>query len=56
MFMCTTKFDIEEKELTFMNQFLTKEERETGDEEKDAQAKDALDPISDNEEDDIALI
>jgi hypothetical protein len=54
--MCTTKFDIEEKELAFINQFLTKDEREAGNEEKDAQAKDTLDPISDNEEDDIVPI
>lgn len=53
MVMCTAKFDIEEKELVFINQFLTKEESEAGNEETDAQAKETLDLIRDNKEDDI---
>lgn len=56
MFMCTTKFDIEEKELAFLGQFLSKEEREAANEEKEAQGQDNLDPISDNEEDDPVCI
>ena len=56
MFMCTTKFDIEEKELAFISHFLSKEEREAANEEKESQALDDLDPISDNEEDDSVPI
>ena len=56
MFMCAAKFDVEEKQLAFIKEFLTKEEVEAASEEKDAQAQDTLDPISDSEEDDVALI
>ncbi|RJE25686.1 hypothetical protein PHISCL_01949 [Aspergillus sclerotialis] len=55
MFICTTKFDIEEKELAFINQYLLMEEREVANKEKDAQAQDKLDPISDNEEDSVPI-
>jgi hypothetical protein len=54
MFMCTTKFDIEEKHLAFIKQYMTKEEDEEAEEERSAQllADDLADLISDDEEDD----
>lgn len=54
MFMCATRFDIEEKQLAFIRDFLTKEEQEIAAEEKDAQfAHDDLNElISDDEEED----
>jgi hypothetical protein len=37
IFMCTTKFDIEEKHLAFIKQYMTKEEDEEAEEERSAQ-------------------
>jgi hypothetical protein len=53
MFMCTTKFDIEEKELAFIKHYMTKEEEEEAAEEKNAQlpAEDLTNLISDDEDD-----
>jgi hypothetical protein len=53
LFMCTSRFEVEEKELSLMKQYLSNEEQQALDEEKDAQQlQDTLEPISDNEEDD----
>lgn len=51
MFMCTTRFDIEEKQLAFVRDFLTKEEKAIAEEERDAQDpdNDLVDLISDDE-------
>jgi hypothetical protein len=54
MFMCTTKFDIEEKELAFASECLSREEKEAAAEERTAQDQDQLEPISDNEEEFVA--
>ncbi|KAJ6125925.1 hypothetical protein N7471_010418 [Penicillium samsonianum] len=52
MYMCATKFDLGEEELETFRQSFSREERETADEEKDAQhPQESLDPISDDEED-----
>lgn len=55
MFMCTTRFDIEDKQLAFIKDFQTKEEIEIAREETDAQQpqEEFLDLISDDEEDDL---
>lgn len=55
MFMCTTKFNIEEQQLAFIKQYLTKEEREEIEEDQNAQLpeENVIDPISDNEEDQL---
>jgi hypothetical protein len=52
MFMCATRFSIEEKQLAFINQYLTNEEKEAIVEEKSAQLheEDLINPISDDEE------
>jgi hypothetical protein len=54
MFMCATRFDIEEKQLAFVRDFLTKEEQEKAAEEKNAQfTHDDLTKITgDDEEED----
>jgi hypothetical protein len=50
--MCTSRFEVEEKELSLIKQYLSNEEQQALDEEKDAQQlQDTLEPISDNEED-----
>ena len=51
MFMCTTKFEVEEAKLAHLQELLTQQEREAAGEERDAQqTQDSIDPISDNEE------
>jgi hypothetical protein len=53
MFMCTSRFEIEEEQLAFVNEYLSNEEIQAGNEERDAQLpENGLDPISDDEEDD----
>jgi hypothetical protein len=52
MFMCTSKFDVEEEQFTFMKEYLSVQEIEAANEERDTHTPDDLDPISDNEEDD----
>jgi hypothetical protein len=54
MYMCTTRFDIEEQRLISIKEFLTDEELAAVEEEEDAQQNqgDLIDQISDNEEDD----
>jgi hypothetical protein len=50
--MYTLRFEVEEKELSLIKQYLLNEEQQALDEEKDAQQlQDTLEPISDNEED-----
>lgn len=51
MFMCTTRFEIEEKQLAFVRDFLPKEEKAIAEEERDAQDpdNDLVDLISDDE-------
>lgn len=54
MLMCTSKFEIEEEQLAFINEYLSSQEIQAANEEKDAQRpRDDLDPISDDEEDDL---
>ncbi|KAJ5249580.1 hypothetical protein N7524_011896 [Penicillium chrysogenum] len=52
MFMCTSKFDVEEEQFTVMKKYLSVQEIEAANEERDTHTPDDLDPISDNEEDD----
>jgi len=51
MFMCTEKFDIEEKQLAFLREYRTGEEKKMDAEEEHSLDQDGLEPISDNEED-----
>jgi hypothetical protein len=54
MFMCTSRFEIEEEQIALINEYLTNEEIHAANEEKDAHdAQEDLDPISDDEEDDL---
>lgn len=55
MFMCATKFDLEEKELALTSEFISEAELEEANEEKDTQFLDDLDRISDNDEDEVIL-
>jgi hypothetical protein len=52
MFMCTLKSDVEEEQFTFMKEYISIQEIEVANEERDTHTQDDLDPISDNEEDD----
>jgi len=57
MYMCTTRFELEDEQLAFIKEYLLSGERETANEEQDAQLlQDNPDPISDNEEDDMVPI
>lgn len=49
MFMCTSRFEIEEGEQALINEYLTHEEIQANQEEKDISTQ-HLEPISDNEE------
>jgi hypothetical protein len=52
MFMCTSRFEIEEEQLALIDEYLTNEEIHAANEEKDAHdAQEDLDLISDDEED-----
>lgn len=54
MYMCATRFDLEEQELESIRQLLSKNEREALHEERDAEnPEESVDPISDDEEDDL---
>jgi hypothetical protein len=57
IFMCATRIDIEEKQLAFVKDFLTKEKQEIAAEEKNAQFThdDLAEIISDHEEEDHLL-
>lgn len=55
MFMCASKFDIEEKQLALISEFLSDEDKEQASEERDTPFLEDLDPISDNEEEDIVI-
>ncbi|KAJ5283366.1 hypothetical protein N7505_001346 [Penicillium chrysogenum] len=52
MFMCTSKFDVEEEQFTFMKEHLSIQVNEAANEERDTHTQDDLGPVSDNEEDD----
>jgi len=57
MSMCTSRFDIESEQLTFVDEYLTAQEIQAAREEQDARkAVDEFDLISDNEEDAPAAI
>jgi hypothetical protein len=57
MFMCTSRFDIESEQLTFVDEYLTAQEIQAAREEKDAhKTGDEFNPISDDEEDASAAI
>lgn len=53
--MCVSRFNLEEQQLALLNNFLSEEEKEEAAEEKGADFLDDLDPISDNEEDNVVL-
>jgi hypothetical protein len=54
MFMCTSKFDIEEEQLALNKEYLLKNELQEAEEDTGAQLlQDDLDPISNNKEDGI---
>jgi len=56
MFMCTSKFEIESEQLTFIDEYLSTQEIQAAREEKDARKlNDEFDPISNNEEDTLAV-
>jgi hypothetical protein len=52
MFLCTSRFDLQEDSFTFLKEFFTLDEIEAGKEEEREYTPDQfeLDPISDNEE------
>jgi hypothetical protein len=55
MYMCATHFDLEEEGLDSARQFRSTQDKEIREEERDAEnPEDWLDPISDNEEDDLS--
>jgi hypothetical protein len=52
MFLCTSKFEIEEEQLALVEEYLSSHEIQAAKEEREAQkSQDDLEPISDNEED-----
>ena len=53
--MCASKFDIEEKQLALISEFLSDEDKEQASKERDTPFLEDLDPISDTEEDDIVI-
>jgi hypothetical protein len=55
MYMCVSKFELEEKQLAMISEFLSNKDKEQANEEKDMSSLDNLDPISDNEEDNAVL-
>lgn len=57
MFMCSSKFEVEDEQLAFIKEYLSNEEAQEASEERDAQVAqdDDLDPISDNDEGMIEL-
>lgn len=57
MYMCTTKFELEDEQLAFIKEYLLSGERETANEEQDAQLlQDNPNPISNNKEDNMVPI
>jgi hypothetical protein len=57
MFMCTSRFNIESEQLTFVDEYLTAQEIQAAREEKDAhKIGDKFNPISDDKEDAPAAI
>ena len=56
LFMCTSKFDVDEKELALISEFLLDEEKEEVNEEKSSWFLDDLDLISDSEEDNVVVL
>jgi hypothetical protein len=56
MFLCTSRFDIEEQEAKLLEKFFSYEEMESAKEEKDEKLDEIeIDPISDTEEQDTIL-
>jgi hAT family C-terminal dimerisation region len=56
MYLCTSKFDIEDEEATRLAEFFSRDEIEAAKEEKDDKPDEIeLDPISDTEEQDVGL-
>lgn len=56
LFMCVLKFDVNEKELVLISEFLLDEEKEEVNEEKSSRFLDDLDLISDSEEDNVVVL
>lgn len=57
MFKCATGFDLDSQELALVNQILSKEEKQTADEDHAAQdSREAQCEISDTEEDDLQIV
>lgn len=57
LYMCTSKFEVEEEYLALTKQYLSNEEQQALDDEKNAQQlQDILEPISDDGEDDLMVI
>lgn len=51
MFMCTSKFDVDEDQRTLIHEYLSHQEKQAAKEERNTKESD-FDPISDNEEED----
>ncbi|BCR88352.1 uncharacterized protein ACHE_40916S [Aspergillus chevalieri] len=51
MFLCTSRFEIEEEERTLIDEYLSNQEIQAANEEKELQTQMDLDPISDDEKD-----
>ena len=56
LFMCASKFDVDEKELALISEFLSDEEKEEANKEKSSRFLDDLDPISNSEEDNVVVL
>lgn len=56
MFLCTSRFDMEEQEAKLLEKFFSHEEMESAKEEKDEKLDEVeIDPISDTEEQDAII-
>ena len=55
MYMCASRFNIEEQQLELLDDFLSEEEKQEATEEKSAELLEDLDPISDDE-DNVVLV
>jgi hAT family dimerisation domain. len=56
MYMCTSRFEAENERLALAKEFLSSNEIEAGVEEHDAQDDENLEPISDDEEDEVSSV
>jgi hypothetical protein len=56
MYVCTTRFEVEEEQLAFIREFFSKQEREVMIKKKNSLIQEDLDPISDNNKDELERV